>query len=701
MLKVNSHSQLRFRHVGAFTLLFLLSVIQPTSIWPSIPFSFAPVTLLILVVLLISKIINTIGLQNFFKNYRWELCLVSLYQCLCFISLIYNRERFETSNEFASWGLTLVIVQFALPLTVWLFSLPQGQNKLSLSRQRYGWVFIAAIFLLIPFVAIWQKLDNQSAFSFYRYFIAGNIGDVGNIRSVFAISTDLGAITAIISISCFSIAACLAKQGAKSETLIFTLVGMLNLVSGFLSGARVFILMIALTIIAVLILRFRKRIDLLVLSALIFILSTVLIVQLSPVTAIVKLGGIFPAVFSVNLGTELLLSDSIPVFAETEQRIAIWTRALSYIVENPLLGISNGGFRLTGDSMGNNTHNILLQTAIDGGIFATLVFVILLILILKRSNSTAIRVLVLSCFCGLMVDNFSDHSLPWMVVTVACVASFTQDWHPRMTPQEINQRLSTWFAIVGLGMLICVLFIHYSKSSALNKMHRFEQLELVYPIFSGKRKQGFPVIVNQSFIGADFGEPLPPILRLFTQIDEKYLCSYAYPDSVIVSNSLENIEFKHSRNISETLTLYSEPVGNCELALSSPLGLSNWVSNNADYFGKQILNQGLSELWLSDESVVVWSPIFEPTHELLSFDVEVSSLVSQTSIMSVSLHCGFSGEVIDIREVSFNTNVSKVSFNLSTVSQSKVYIGIQLEQIDSDANGAIKSSFLVHNFALQ
>jgi O-antigen ligase len=148
-----------------------------------------------------------------------------------------------------------------------------------------------------------------------------------------------------------------------------------------------------------------------------------------------KLGRFIPYFEKVRQEAEISLKDLLPhVSLESlGTRGPLWESTLKLIADNPLIGISNGGFRLADDCScyRGNTHNILFQSAIDAGALGVIVISLILgFTIAKGARDKWTLSLILGIVATLMVDNFTDHSYAWIVIaSFTGVMLYRQDQH--------------------------------------------------------------------------------------------------------------------------------------------------------------------------------------------------------------------------------------------------------------------------------
>lgn len=430
---------IHINHLATFMLLLMFAVIRPEGLFPGIGLPVGPLCLLAALVILPLKIHSSMGFANFYKKYRLPIILICLYQLLCSFTLLANLDRYTDLAEFFRWGMVFVAGQMLLPLCIFIFLIPEGTPRL----HRPSSVIILALsglgIALIPTSVLLQVYFPEFAASGIQYFVGGDILAIkAPIRGIFATSTDLGAISGILT---FFAAALAAQSFRKSHlklalftscTIVFTLVGAL-------SESRNFVLFIGVATLTVALAR-NWATNMTFFAAFLPTFATVYYFSayIMPPALVSKLGAHIPHFENVSKGVETSILDLLPriSYAAFEERGPLWKHAVNLIIEHPIFGVSNGGFRLAQDcsltsheySCRLNTHNILLQSAIDGGLFGTVIITVLLTYIIKKSaHDRWSLAFVLGVIATLMVDNFADHSYAWIVVV-----SFTGVVLPRL-----------------------------------------------------------------------------------------------------------------------------------------------------------------------------------------------------------------------------------------------------------------------------
>lgn len=468
----NKKIPFNFSHVGSFVLLFFLSVIQPASLWSDISFSFAPITLVVGGIILVYKIHLSIGFLNFWKRFKVSLVLLSMFYAVMAFSLVLNFERYKDLSQFVEWGATFFVIQMWIPIVAFLFLLPQSQRGLSFTNWKFSESTLLLIALLVPLVAIWQRIDFASASLIHQFFIASNLGDLINYRSIFAISTDLGAISAIVVVFlvCY-----LTHVDKNNSYWLFTLILVLlvlYLVTGVISGSRNFLLtIVTASIFYFFVISKRTPIDK-ILFVFILFFSAHVFVYFSPPEVAYKFRNLAPYLFQLKYHNcialnELQLNLGMSLFGE---RSLIWESAIHQIRENFWFGITNGGFRLTDNVVQHvNTHNFLLQVLIDSGVVGFTIFTLLIIHLIrlgaKTSNITYVLTISIAIVTTLLVDYFPDHSLPWIVITAFLVSSLVNNIETQSPTMNVLHTRYVVYLFWVTFALFAAMLIHYQYMS--------------------------------------------------------------------------------------------------------------------------------------------------------------------------------------------------------------------------------------------
>lgn len=301
-----------------------------------------------------------------------------------------------------------------LPLCIFIFLVPSSQNK---KPQILQTTLLLGVLCLTIFSVFADVYDRNLAESFQQFTVAAGYGEV---RGFFAASTDLGAIMGVV---CFLFIWTFyqARKGGFTFYLFFLSLGAVIFYTGLLSESRNFFLfgLSALTTTGLMFIRQRPVIALNVFAV---VLTTMALLPLVvPSDLAEELGKILPYISVISSGGVPGPWDFLPHITQSalgQERVMLWVGALDLIKEQPLLGVSNGGFRLSGVAeVRHNTHNIVLQALVDAGVLGLLILATLSVTICYRNRKNPwFLPLYVGLVATLMVDNFTDHSYAWMVV---------------------------------------------------------------------------------------------------------------------------------------------------------------------------------------------------------------------------------------------------------------------------------------------
>ena len=421
-MEQSTKESIQIHHVGAFLLLLTLAIIRPEGFFPGIGLPVGPLCLLAASTIFLKKVHTTLGFAHFWARYRMPLILITFYQLLCIISLVNNTYRYADLTEFFRWGLVFIAGQMLLPLCIFTFLLPQKSSGLNHPSSAVKLILAGLGIMLVPISALIQVYFPDVAALTVPYFVGGDISDLKEpIRGLLATSTDLGAISAILCWTAVALAWQMARDRCKVAAF-FALCSILFAFAGISSESRNFILFMAVATVTVLVAKvwlLNKSLlapTLLSLASLFFALAYTF-----PPGLLLKLGKLIPYFEKVRTDTEIYIADFFPYISAESlgQRARVWESAIKLIADNPFIGISNGGFRLADECFCHegNTHNILLQSAIDAGFLGVVVMCLLLsYLIIKSAHEKWLLAFILGVSATLMVDNFTDHSYAWIVV---------------------------------------------------------------------------------------------------------------------------------------------------------------------------------------------------------------------------------------------------------------------------------------------
>lgn len=708
----STQSPVKFRHVGSFSLLLLLSVFQPKSIWPEFSVPFVPTVLLLLGLILIYKVWLTIGIKGVWQKYRVELGLFAAYELVCLVSLFLNRDLYPTTADFIRWGLTFPIFQMSIPMAVLLFVLPQNQRGISLTN----WLEKSRIPRPAPLVALivafcgmafWQMADYAGAWEVFRYSIAGDsiraagwedikavfadYPNTHNIRSFLAVSTDLGGITSVVVIGlvCLSLA---SVKLQRTPSVLCMLLALLVAAVGMFSGARVFLLGAGIGVIAIALTAFKHQKQL----AFLVILATVILAHLAllftPLNYTRKLAEFFPHLLYLNTGFPLQAADFLPSISIESfgDRVPIWSRAIELIKDNPLFGVSNGGFRLfssnNGGALVNNAHNAYLQLLLDAGIVGALLLLTLITRLVKRVASAA-NVLLLAIATTLLVDNFADHTLSWVLIAGYLVTHLSAVKVPRWSLQQISTQKPIKAVVISslaLGVVLWVVLAQY-KQQQFKQQPIEQRLSAIRVKLLSGYSQSTPMFMIKDLRDTLLkeGNPRRSLARIGNE-QPNSLCSYRYPGSwYITTDNLDNPEQRQLGTLNERPLVFGQTknIKGCSNDDLEPLDIKHWVSSHGKWTDWFVERQGRDEIELRYHKYISFrSPIFTVTESLLQLQLAFENLrkVDTPARLSIDVINADTNQSL-IEQQLVIADKAQAELNLTGITDKSVFIQLRLK----------------------
>lgn len=704
--------KLEVKHLGSFLVLFLLSTLRADALFPQLPISFAPLTLVVLVIIVVWKVHITVGVSAFIKKHWKILSLVLLYQTACVISLWINRHGYPSNAEFIKWGVTFVVVQAALPLAVILFFLPNTGYKLSLSNHKISENILLGTFLFIFGVAIWQVSDSYSAQHLSHYFLAGELKAtlmsegisntevariVGhNINSVFAIRTDFGAIAATAFLAFTTILVLPVPFSAKVK---FGVLVSLCLFTGFISGARIFLLMIIAGII-VLFIYVVRHLDLRKSTVLcLFIASlTFLLSFLMPADAVGKLYGALPFLTKFNLGIPLSAVDLLPGFDRQilSSRDILWERAIDNFYDNPILGTSNGLFRLANsaqekDFYFHNAHNVIIQSLVDAGIIGLTLLTMIwswIFLTLRRFPLTLLVFMAVTA--GLMVDNFTDHSLPWIICcTYLLSLIFFNEKSAKKTSQSqksqsVHLRLPTRNLLLATLVISLIgIFIYQKRQADFSSSPIDAQILTVSAFLTPDIFEKEPVVISEEIEKELSKSRFEGVVKYLHSVSS--FCDFAYPNGGFFHFESElQIENSIPINVSNDTLMFTPSPVECQLSLKDPLSFKHWTSNN--YYYMDTYNGDIDSsnaLLIKYDHIRLYSPVFNGNvHESMKLRLHAIPANGAYPKLKIEYYDAQSGALI--KEEILNTEQNVSHLQLHTPPIERVFIKMYISDFTSN-----------------
>lgn len=443
-------------NVGAFIIITLLVSIDFSRVSSKFTLSSEPVAILAILIFAVFKIATGfVSPIIFCRKFKFELLCLGLYFFCTALSLFINRCSFESLAQFVRYGLTFWAITFCLPLLIFSFLAPL-RNSRNIYSESTGQVMLALFLFLLCGLAVLQFVAYPEVFFITKYFKGAALREFSNVSSIFNINTDLGAILALFLVT-FVTLFFLRISDNTPQTKIFygkyVLSILLICITGIISGARNFLFCGVVGVIATLGVQFIRGNSIKTLFFMIgrwkgvcvlFLLlaaGTHLLV-LSSAHLSYKYGSLLPYIRHLYLGNYLYLVDFFPNIdsASLSGRLELWKNAITVFHEYPLLGISNGVFRLQAErGVTMNAHNFLLQWLIEGGLLALLSLLSLVFIVFKKSffcankaNRDVVRKIFLPfvfvSFSCLVFDYFPDHSLAWSVSLSFCLGVLIQEY---------------------------------------------------------------------------------------------------------------------------------------------------------------------------------------------------------------------------------------------------------------------------------
>jgi hypothetical protein len=375
-------------------------------------------------IVLLYKIMLTIGLKSLVRKYTLEFALIAAYFFVCFLSLYLNSWRYQDQQELIRYGVTFIVITASFPAAIVLFALPQQNKGLSLTNfinnKQMGITWIpVGVMVFIAVLGVTQQFIPEVYLTIYPVFIAAEVVGSGMIRSVFRISTDFASICAIVGCIMLMFGLVYYKKLPKHTILLMLSCAFICLFAGVLSGKRVFLLTLLFTLVISCIYYYRERRKILLAGFVGVIIASHFFIIFGPALLSNRMGEILPYITYL---TQFEWPPASSFTVELQQGafqalIDLWGSALKMFNENPLVGVTNGGFRLANQYIEQNTHNVIFQVLIDAGVVGVALILSLISRFILFSEDKMLALLaVFFIFSCLLVDYFIDHSVPWVIV---------------------------------------------------------------------------------------------------------------------------------------------------------------------------------------------------------------------------------------------------------------------------------------------
>lgn len=638
-------------------ILFIFSCFRPLDIELKGVYEACFLMLLISVVMcfILTERENTFG---FLRENKTSVLVVHALFLVFFLSFADNFWRFGDIYQGLTYGLSYIVISYLFFICFFIFTLQSKKNDKIESELQESHV-LAFLLLFISVFAWFQFFFPVVSSGVSKYFLAKHLASSNNISSIFAINTDLGSVLGIGLVT-LAVRVKYHLESWPPNKLLILIVAMVGVASaGVMSGARVFYLILFVSmIVAALNGSKRRKLENGCFYLISFLCIFLLICHLMPLETVRSLSNFVPAIFPYYLGEFLSISDFYPDLTLNAfgERADLWLKATALLSEgnNWLLGVSNGGFRLALNNPINNSHSIWIQMVIDGGIIAGMLYLGLLFTIFKVIyKKKHFKMLIIFCavITSLSVDYQIDHSLPWIVLVSFMLAIGSGADRPNLINSNsdgfatrFNNRQFKFYKVqdhfksvsIALAILsVAVYGIKYYNTLGKNTLDRLDSIvnarQIVLPISSLELALGREI---DERVGAAY---FPAI----NQIDayQKH-CSYNHLDARILTlHSLPNrsrpiltIPFKTA-----DLFVYDTKQLNCDensYIDASELNKEFWVSNSRHYY---FYTNALSAnpIW---ENLILTSPLIklESTEEY-SVNTEIDLLRDLPATQTIKL----------------------------------------------------------------
>lgn len=484
------HQILPIKNVGCFLFLIFIATFRPAAIWPDFTMSLEPIAVLSIGLLLFYKILTTIGFLAFWQKFNVVLLLLAAYCSVCVLSLYLNLHRYADSHEVIRYGVTFIVISMSFPATILLFSLPQSERGLSLSRFKFSaylpWVYFALLALMI----LWQFIDFESSKVLGQYFISAEIWPNRDVNGFFKVSSDLALILASLTILFLSHA---GKSTERIGQVLFLVVAILFFISGLVIGSRTFFVLATLFVLKLLwsanIAGKHKA-----LLILVGFVAVHLLVMFSGISTLGKFQLSLPYLGPLYFGVPFTSSDfSFQFNLITSGRSDIWLSAIELIKDNVLFGTSNGGFRLSHPDL-KNTHNVFLQVLIDTGLVGASILLGLCYHLRRKLLDIFVVLLIVS----LLTDFQLDHSLPY-IICVGFLFSFQKNMGLISTfERPLSYVAKGNFLLYTLCIQLLILAVIYTQRNN-DRLEETLNVRLINQVWS-RSFDAEPIVIDSSTI---------------------------------------------------------------------------------------------------------------------------------------------------------------------------------------------------------
>lgn len=662
---------------GVFSFLLLMSLVSPEAISTSQKYPSAIFVVLVIWLYAYQSLLSANNVKVVLTNYLPILFWACFYLLACAISLIVNIDLYSGLAEFVRWGLPFPVIQASGLILLLTFAVDSKTSTLNAQENLVVRLLVTFIMSAIPIITILQSFEFSSATSILKFSISNHVAGTGLITGPFATSTDLGSISAIVSIALLqSVVNSIDNKAHRTQVYLELLLLGLYVLVGLLSASRVFILAFTagFLVFTFQLLR-RKKIALtysLLCLCLATLSTTVHFVNSNLIDRIVVFWHLPYAIkYGLPLSTISLLPNlSTDILAS---RIAIWSIAFDSIKSSFFWGVSNGGFRLTNvvelESLIKNTHNIFIQVFVDAGIIGFIAFLLMLRSIFKLPNLKPKFPLLATILGSLLVDNFTDHSLPWLIITSYLITRNHADSHQTSIGPASSEgkMLKPWIstATLSCSMIFC-LSQYYDRGIAYGKLSILEQMEVSMPILNPMLFDASPSIATDAF-----AKSIKPLTRRrefqFAVVGNDNLCNYSYgrEDHIfLLDHEVALFDVRDYKRLSTHWGVASAKTIGCSDNSPIGFGLNSWIGNYNYYLNEYGYDEINDSLRLSTASETYFSPLLHLSDlSNLTITFETSCKFLLESCLSLSLVDVSNSEniALDISTVPTNGNVVKVT----------------------------------------
>ena len=707
MTAQTSHS---LKHIGSFSVILFLALLRPAAIWPEAPVSSAPLAVLSAWLLLFYKIHKTVGYHAFFLQHKTLLLMIASYFALCGASLIANYHRYPDPASFVRWGLTFPIIQSALVACGFMFFLPQNNRGISLSSAPSSVFTVLLIVMAIPAVALLQVLDNDSAFQFYRFTLAGDLGSKPDvIRGVLATSTDLGSVSAILALTALMISISLTQKKQWLPASLSLAIFLSNCAAGALSGSRGFFLSLGVGTLVAVYFYVGGRVKLFLLRVTPLILFSLLLALYLPDRVESSIAALSPALAALGIGVLPTREDFRVAGIDTilGYRYELWSRGVEQALAHPWMGISNGGYRLLNESIGesplHNVHNTYLQLSIDAGVPALLLGALFLISLSRRAAGSSRLVVLATILTGSFFDNFADHSLPWIVISTYSIACCNEGLpRPGKKNGSITLRSNAAIAMASATLLALLVSHFHQRYRAYNAMPLAGQINHAANYLTSNYWDSPPILMSES-LSRDLGTSRRAgMLRWYPSIRAADYCAYSYRNGKLLHMREEQrtVNAKSYRGMGERWGFTMGPPDNCVFGDAAVSEFSRWVTNYDDFYGEKLKTKNPSILLVTDY-IAFFSPIFEAKHkQTLSLELTARDSNGVRPTLEMTFFDAISGAKLRVEHHLTELGAQQVEFLLRSTPSGAGYVKLKLRGWQSDGDRRAMQEIIISTASL-